>query len=171
MALIHSILMGAVAGMRAVTPLAAVTNAARTNRLPLDNGAPRILSNKLASAGMLALAGGELMGDKMKTAPDRIVLAGMVARVASGLIAGAALAPHHRRGLGALLGAGVAVGAAYLTFDLRKRAIRRYGQTRTGAVEDAIAVGSAALITQDAARRSQRPRASPAQPKDQDSLR
>lgn len=150
MALIHSILMGAVAGMRAMTPLAAVTNAARSGNLPTDNGAPRLLSNNLASAGMLALAGGELIGDKMKTAPDRIVPAGMVARVATGMIAGAALAPHRHRGLGALLGATAAVGMAYVTFDLRMRAIARYGQTSTGAVEDAIAVGSAALITQAA---------------------
>lgn len=150
MALIHSILMGAVAGMRAMTPLAAVTNAARSGNLPADNGAPRLLANKLASAGMLALAGGELVGDKMKTAPDRIVPAGMVARVATGMIAGAALAPRQRK-LGALLGAGAAVGMAYVTFNLRMRAIARYGQSSTGAVEDAIAVGSAALITQWAA--------------------
>lgn len=152
MALLHSILMGAVAGMRAMTPLAAVTNAARTNTLPRDNGAPRLLANPIASAGMLALAGGELIGDKMKTAPDRIVLAGMVARVATGMIAGAALAPRRQRGLAAVLGAGAAVGAAYLTFNLRMRAIARYGQTSTGAAEDAIAVGAAALIAQDAAR-------------------
>ena len=150
MALIHSILMGAVAGMRAMTPLAAVTNAARSGNLPVDNGAPRLLSNKLASAGMLALAGGELIGDKMKTAPDRIVPAGMVARVATALIAGAALAPYRQRKLGALLGAGAAVGMAYVTLNLRMRAIARYGQTSTGAVEDAIAVGSATLITQSA---------------------
>ena len=52
MALIHSILMGAVAGMRSMTPLAAVTNAARSGNLPADNGAPRLLANKLASAHM-----------------------------------------------------------------------------------------------------------------------
>jgi len=136
--------------MRAMTPLAAVTNAARSGNLPSDNGAPRILSNNFASAGMLALAGGELIGDKMKTAPDRIVPAGMVARIATGMIAGAAMAPYRQRKLGALLGAGAAVGMAYVTFDLRMRAIARYGQTSTGAVEDAIAVGSAALITQAA---------------------
>ena len=152
MALIHSILMGAVAGMRAMTPLAAVTNAARSGTLPADNGAPRLLGNKLASAGMLALAGGELAGDKMKSAPDRIVPAGMVARVATGMIAGASLAPHRQRRLGALLGAGAAVGMAYVTFNLRMRAIARYGQTSTGTVEDAIAVGSAALITKWASR-------------------
>ncbi|MCD0256914.1 DUF4126 domain-containing protein [Xanthomonas melonis] len=151
MALIHSILMGAVAGMRSMTPLAAVTNAARNGKLPRDNGAPGLLANPLASAGMLALASGEIAGDKMKSAPDRIVLPGMVARVATGMIAGAALAPRQQRGIAAVLGAAAAVGAAYLTFNLRMRAIERYGQTRTGAVEDAMAVGAAALIVRSAA--------------------
>ncbi|PPU42641.1 DUF4126 domain-containing protein [Xanthomonas arboricola pv. populi] len=152
MALIHSILMGAVAGMRSMTPLAAVTNAARTGKLPADNGAPPLLANPLASAGMLALAGGELAGDKMKTAPDRIVLPGMIARIATGVIVGAALAPRHQRGVAALLGATTAVAAAYLTFNLRMRAIERYGQTSTGVVEDAITVGAATLIMRDAAK-------------------
>ncbi|WP_181109922.1 DUF4126 domain-containing protein [Xanthomonas arboricola] len=152
MALIHSILMGAVAGMRSMTPLAAVTNAARTGKLPADNGAPPLLANPLASAGMLALAGGELAGDKMKTAPDRIVLPGMIARIATGVIVGAALAPRHQRGVAALLGASTAVAAAYLTFNLRIRAIDRCGQTSTGVVEDAITVGAATLIMRDAAK-------------------
>ncbi|QDS14726.1 DUF4126 domain-containing protein [Xanthomonas arboricola] len=152
MALIHSILMGAVAGMRSMTPLAAVTNAARTGKLPAENGAPPLLANPLASAGMLALAGGELAGDKMKTAPDRIVLPGMIARIATGVIVGAALAPRHQRGVAALLGASTAVAAAYLTFNLRMRAIDRYGQTSTGVVEDAITVGAATLIMRDAAK-------------------
>ncbi|PPU75660.1 DUF4126 domain-containing protein [Xanthomonas cucurbitae] len=151
MALIHSILMGAVAGMRSMTPLAAVANAARSGKLPRDNGAPGLLANPLASAGMLALASGEIAGDKMKSAPDRIVLPGMVARVATGMLAGAALAPRHQRGVAAVLGAAAAVGAAYLTFNLRMRAIERYGQTSTGAVEDAISVGAAALIVRSAA--------------------
>ncbi len=87
----------------------------------------------------------------MKTAPDRIVLAGMMARVATGAIAGAALAPRHQRGIAALLGASTAVAAAYLTFNARMRAIERYGQTSTGAVEDAISVGAATLIVRSAA--------------------
>ena len=61
MALIHSILMGAVAGMRAMTPLATVTAAACNGRLPAGNGAPRLLANPLVSAGAKALAAGELV--------------------------------------------------------------------------------------------------------------
>lgn len=156
MALIHSILMGAVAGMRAMTPLATVAHAACNGTLPRDNGAPRLLSNRVASIGAKALAAGELAGDKLEQAPDRIVPAGMLARIVTGAIAGAALAPREQRGLAAVLGAGAAVGTAMLTFDLRVRAMRRFGQKTTGAVEDAIALGSATLIARSAAPRPRR---------------
>lgn len=156
MALIHSILMGAVAGMRAMTPLATVAHAACNGTLPRGNGAPRLLSNRVASIGAKALAAGELAGDKLEHAPDRIVPAGMLARIVTGAIAGAALAPREQRGLAAVLGAGAAVGTAMLTFDLRVRAMRRFGQKTTGAAEDAIALGSATLIARSAAPRPRR---------------
>ncbi|MBW6526085.1 DUF4126 family protein [Sphingomonas sp. RHCKR7] len=143
--MLASLLIAAVSGMRAMTPLATVANAARAGELPRDNDAPALLAHPLVSAGTLALAAGELAGDKMKTAPDRIILPGMVARVATGAFAAASLAPRKRRALAALLGAGVAAGASYLTFHARMAALRRYGQTATGAVEDAVALGTAAL--------------------------
>ena len=152
MALIHSALMGAVAGMRSMTPLAAVAHAARSGRLPIDHGASPLLSSPLVSAGTLALAAAELAGDKMKSAPDRVVVAGMAARIATGAIAGMALAPRRQRGIAALLGATAAVGAAYASFDARRRAMERYGQTATGVIEDALALASAALIARSAAK-------------------
>ena len=152
MALIHSILMGAVGGMRAVTPLAAVANAARDGLLPRGTGAPRWLSSRFASAATGALALAEMAGDKMKSAPDRIVVAGLLARCATGAIAGAALAPARQRRTGALLGAAAAVGASYVTFRLRMFALRRYGQTPTGVVEDAIAAAGAAMVIAGAGR-------------------
>ena len=39
-----------------------------------------------------------------------------------------------------------AIGAAYLTFNLRMRALRRYGQTPTGVIEDALTVGAAQAV-------------------------
>ena len=41
----------------------------------------------------------------------------------------------------------------YLGFGARMRALRRYGQTPSGLVEDAIAIGGALLIVADATRR------------------
>lgn len=83
---------------------------------------------------MKLLAAGEPWGDKLATAPDRIVPAGVLARIATGGLAGAALAPRRHALAGAALGALAAVGAAYLTFGARKAAMARFGQKATGMV-------------------------------------
>ena len=150
--MIHSLLIGLVAGARSITPFAAVSDAARRGELPADNGAPSWLGDPLVAAGSKVLAGGELWGDKLRSAPDRIVLAGMLARLVTGGLAGAALAPRRQALAGAALGAAAAVAAAYVTFDLRKRAMRRFGQTPTGLVEDAITVGAARWVVSSARR-------------------
>ncbi|WP_297511716.1 DUF4126 family protein [uncultured Caulobacter sp.] len=145
--MLRSILIGLSAGARAITPLAAVSEAAREGQLPRDNGAPSWLGHPLFAAGAMALAAGELWGDKLTSAPDRIVPAGILARLVSGGLAGAALSPRRQRYLGAALGAGAAVAAAYVTFHARMRALRRFGQTPSGLVEDALTVGAAQLVT------------------------
>lgn len=144
--MIRSILIGIVAGARSMTPLAAVSDAARRGALPEDDLPVRLLGHPLVSAGTLALAAAEMGGDKMKSAPDRIVPLGMAARLATASIAGAALAPKRDRALAAVVTAGTAVGAAYLTWRARMWALRRYGQTPTGLVEDAVVAASAAAI-------------------------
>ena len=151
--MIRSFFIGLPAGARAMTPLAAVSEAARSGLLPKDNGAPSWLGHPLVAAGTKALAAGELWGDKLKSAPDRIVPAGIAARMVSAGIAGMALAPRRHRLLGGLLGAGVAVGAAYIAFDLRMRALRRFGQTPTGVVEDALTVAATQAVLLGASRR------------------
>src|SRR5690606_8718021 len=105
MSLVHSILMGAIAGMRSMTPLAAVAHAARRGALPAGSGAPAVLRQPLAVRGASAMAVGELAGDKLHSAPDRIVVAGMAARIVTGAVAGMALAPRRQRALAAVLGA------------------------------------------------------------------
>lgn len=139
-------LMGAVAGARSMTPLAAVSLAAQARRLPRHNGAQHLLEKPWVTAGALALAVGELFGDKMKTAPDRIVAPGLAARLVTGAVAGAALAPRENRVTAAAVGAVAAVAASYVTFAARMKALRRYGQTKSGLVEDAIVVASALAV-------------------------
>jgi uncharacterized membrane protein len=147
---IRSFLIGLVAGAWALTPLAAVAEAARRGLLPSDGPVQSWLAHPVVSAGLKALAAGELWGDKLQGAPDRIVPAGIVARLVTGGLSGAALAPRRRAASGALLGAIGAVGAAYLTFALRVRAMRRFGQTPTGLVEDAFTVSLAQLVVHGA---------------------
>ena len=146
--MLASFLIGLVGGQRALTPLAAVSLAAANGALPPGNGAPALLANPLAAAGALALAAAEMAGDKMRTAPDRIVPIGLAARFATSAIAGAALAPRPRRWLGAALGGTTAVLASYPGWRARIAAIPRHGQTRTGLVEDALVILAAAAILQ-----------------------
>lgn len=134
--MMRSILMGAVAGARAMTPLAAL---AATRSGAAGRGT-------VLSAGSVLLAAGELVGDKQKDAPDRVVPAGIAGRLVSGAVAGAACAPRGDRVAGAMLGAAAAVAASHLTFRLRRAAMRRWGSTVSGLAEDALAVGTAVLL-------------------------
>lgn len=151
--LLHSFLIGLVAGARSLTPLAFVSEAARQGRLD-HTAAPGWLGSPLVSAGSKALAAGELAGDKWDKAPDRIVPAGMLARLLTGAIAGAALAPRGKALAGGLLGAGAATAAAYVTFGARMTAMKQFGQASTGAVEDALALGLTGLIVHHAEQRA-----------------
>ncbi len=135
--MIHSLLIGLAGGMRSMTPLAAVALAAQNNALPPDTGAPRFLHHPAVAAGAAAMAVAELLGDKWDKAPDRIVPPGMAARLVTGAIAGAALAPRSHQAAGAVVGAIAAVASSYITWSLRIATMRRYGQVPTGVVEDA----------------------------------
>jgi uncharacterized membrane protein len=92
------------------------------------------------------MAAAEMAGDKMKTAPDRTVALGLLARTISGGFAGAALAPPRRQVSGAALGVAAAVASSYAGLAARKWAMRRWGQTASGFVEDAIVLATASAI-------------------------
>jgi len=114
--------------------------------LPEDNGAPKLLANPLVAAGTLALAIGEMAGDKQKSAPDRIVPIGLTARFITSAIAGAALVPKRDRWIGAAIGGITAVVASYPGWRARMATLSRYGQTPTGFAEDLAVLSSAAAI-------------------------
>jgi len=97
-----------------------------------------LLDHPLFKFGALAMGVGELFGDKMKSAPDRTVVLGLLARVMSAGSAGGALAPRGRERVGAAVAITTAVPLAYLTLAGRKRAMARFGQARSGLVEDAL---------------------------------
>jgi uncharacterized membrane protein len=142
--LLPSALIGAVASARSMTPMAALAAARLAHRH--TPGRLVLLDHPLFRFGALAMGAGELLGDKMKSAPDRTVALGLLARVASAGIAGAALAPRGRERAGAAIAVAVAVPLAYLTLAARKRAMAKYGQTRSGVVEDALVVSAGAAV-------------------------
>ncbi|WBV42521.1 hypothetical protein [Pseudoroseomonas cervicalis] len=144
--MLASFLMGLVGGQRAMTPLAAISVASATGFFPDDTDANRVLAHPAVVASTVSLAAAELAGDKMKTAPDRIVPVGLVARFTSSAIAGAVLAPRHGRWQGATVAGLTALAASYPGWRARIATMPRYGQTRTGLVEDAAVVIGAAVI-------------------------
>ena len=142
--LIFSALIGAVASARSMTPMATIAAARLLDRR--TPGQLVLLDRPPFRAGALAMGIGELFGDKMKTAPDRTVLLGLLARVMSAGIAGAALAPRGREPAGALAAVATAVPLAYMTLAGRKRAMANIGQTRSGLIEDALVVAAGVAI-------------------------
>jgi uncharacterized membrane protein len=151
-ALLSSALIGAVASARSMTPMASLA-AARLlgRRIP---GELFLLDRPAFKFGALAMGAGELLGDKMKSAPDRTVALGLMARTMSAGIAGAALAPRGREGAGAATAAAVALPLAYATLACRKQAMAKIGQTKSGLIEDALVVAAGVAIVALAVKRN-----------------
>jgi uncharacterized membrane protein len=137
-----------------MTPMAWLGAARLAGRRP--TGRLVLLDYRLFQLGALAMGVGELAGDKLKSAPDRTASLGLLARVMSAGIAGAALAPRGREQAGAVVAVGVAVPLAYLTLAARKRAMARFGQTRSGLAEDAVVVAAGLAIVGLSVRRGGR---------------
>lgn len=142
--LLPSALIGAVASARSMTPMAAIAVAELAHK-PTP-GRVFLLNQPLFKFGALLMGVGELLGDKMKSAPDRTVFLDLLARVMSAGIAGSALAPRGREKLGAGVAVATAVPLAYLTLAGRKKAMARIGQNKSGLIEDAFIVGAGALV-------------------------
>ena len=83
----------------AATPMATIATARLAGRS--TTGELLLLDRPWFKFGALAMGAAELLGDKMKSAPDRTAFLGLLARVLSAGIAGAALAPRGREQAGA----------------------------------------------------------------------
>jgi uncharacterized membrane protein len=142
--LLPSALIGAVASARSMTPMATIAAARLAHRQ--TSGELFLLDRPLFKYGALAMGAGELYGDKMKSAPDRTVFLGLLARAMSAGIAGAALAPRGRERAGAAIAVATAVPLAYLTLAGRRQAMARIGQTRSGLIEDALVVAAGSAV-------------------------
>lgn len=142
--LLPSILIGAVASARSMTPMATLAASRLLGRS--TSGQLLLVERPLIKYGALAMGVCELLGDKMKTAPDRTVFLGLLARIMSAGIAGTALAPRGREFAGATAAIATAVPLAYLTLAGRKRAMVRIGQTRSGLIEDAFIVAASVAV-------------------------
>jgi uncharacterized membrane protein len=135
-----------------MTPMATLATARLAGRR--TPGRLVLLDHPLFEFGAVVMGAGELLGDKLESAPDRTVFLGLLARTLSAAIAGAALAPRGRERAGAAVAVATAVPLAYLTHAARKRAMARFGQTRSGLIEDALVVLAGITVVALSVRRS-----------------
>jgi uncharacterized membrane protein len=143
-----ALLIGVIAGMRAMSAPGAVAWAASLGWLPLQ-GTPLAWLGHAVTPWILTLLGlGELVADKLPRTPSRKVPVQFGTRIVSGAIAGAAIgAAGSGMVAGLALGALGAVIGTMAGAAARARLARTLGRDLPAAlVEDVVAVGGAILI-------------------------
>ena len=148
MTLIAALLIGVVAGSRAMLAPAAVAWAAWLGWIDLAPTWASFLDSGWAVLILSVLAAGEFVTDQLPTTPSRKVPVQFGGRLASGGVSGAALgalAASTPRGL--LAGLVGAVAGTYGGAALRTRLAASFGSDRPAALaEDAAAIGALALV-------------------------
>lgn len=145
---VFALLIGVVAGLRAMTAPAAVAWAARLGWLPLAGWPLGWVSGYAPLFVLTGLALLELVGDQAPQTPSRKVPIQFGTRIATGAFSGAALmmpSGHWLRG--AVIGAVGAVIGTLGGAEARTRLAARLGKDRPAAlIEDAVAIGGALAI-------------------------
>ena len=143
-----ALLIGIVAGLRAMTPPALVAWAAHLGWIDLSGSWLGFFANTWVRWILTLLAIVELVTDQLPSTPSRTVPIQFGARITTGALSGAALGTAGGAIVGGLL-AGV-IGAVIGTLGgraLRARLASAFGSDRPAAfIEDAIAIGGALLI-------------------------
>lgn len=142
--------MGVVAGLRSMTPAAALSWGANSGRLKLQGSPLALLGSPLASRITSKLALGELVADKTPYVPNRISPASLSWRLIVGGVSGAAIAwsANDDAAAGAALGAAGALTGSFVGFGARRQIVRS-GQLPDFAVallEDLVAISGAVAV-------------------------
>jgi uncharacterized membrane protein len=142
-------LIGVVAGLRSMTPPAAVSWAARLGWLHLENTPLAFLGFAFTPYILSLLAIGELISDKLPKTPSRKAPVPFAARIVVGALCGAALgAPGHALVGGLLAGALGGVAGTLGGYEFRSRLVKATGgnDLPVALLEDAIAICAAFWI-------------------------
>ena len=145
-----SLAIGVVAGLRSLTAPAVVSWAAQWNWINLQNSSIAFLGSIRAAWIFTALALAELIADKLPFTPARTKPGGLLARMVTGGLSGAALCVTAGESiiLGAVLGAIGALAGAFAGYELRHRLVtkRNAPDLLIALIEDGVAIGGAFLI-------------------------
>ena len=143
-----ALLIGVIAGLRAMTAPAAVAWATHLGRLDLSGTWLAFLGNVWVRWILTALALVELVTDQLPSTPSRTVPVQFGARILTGALSGAGVGAAGGSWVGGLVAG--AAGAVVSTLGgraFRARLAAAFGSDRPAAfIEDAVAVGGALLI-------------------------
>ena len=142
---VFALLIGVVAGLRAMTPLAAISVAAWLGWLDFSATPYAFVGHSATAIVVTLLAIGELITDQLPNTPSRKVPMQFGARIFVGAVAGGLLTGDWIIGL--ILGAVGAVIGTLAGAELRSRLAKAFGRDLPAALlEDAVAVLGAILI-------------------------
>jgi uncharacterized membrane protein len=145
---LFALLIGVVAGLRAMTAPAAVAWGAHLGLIPLQGTPLAWVSGSIATWVFTALAVLELVGDQLPQTPSRKVPVQFGTRVVSGAFCGAAIGMTANAWIGGAVAG--AIGAVIGTLggaEIRAQLARTFGKDLPAAlIEDVVAIGGAALI-------------------------
>lgn len=141
-----AILIGITAGLRAMTPLAAISWGAYLGWIDLSATPAAFLGNIIAVIIITLLAIGELVTDQLPNTPSRKVPMHFGARVVLGALTGALLMPGSWI-IGALLGAVGAIIGTLAGAEVRASLAKTFGRDLPAALtEDVAAIVLAILV-------------------------
>lgn len=148
MIFVLAVLIGVVAGLRAMMAPAAVALAARFHAWPLEGSWLAFMGYRFTPWIFLIAAAGELVTDQLPSTPSRKVPAQFGARIVFGALAGGTIGATQGSALvGALCGAIGAIVGTLGGAAARGALAARFGSDRPAALlEDAVAIIGAFLI-------------------------
>jgi uncharacterized membrane protein len=142
-------LAGVATGLRSMTPIAAVSWAARRGRLNLKNTRLAFLGYAATPYVLSALAILEVINDKLPHTPSRKEPLPFAVRLATGALCGAALgAPDRAVAAGMVAGALGGVAGTLGGYEFRARLVKATGgkDLPVAGLEDAVAAGAALIV-------------------------
>ena len=144
-----ALLIGVVGGLRAMTPLMAVSWAAHLGWLHLENTPLAFMGYTYSPYIFTLFAIGELINDKLPKTPSRKTPPQFIARIITGALSGAALGAAGQAMIGGLLlGAVGAVAGTLAGSELRARLAKAFrgNDLPAALIEDAIAIIGAVIL-------------------------
>jgi uncharacterized membrane protein len=143
-----ALLLGVVAGLRTMTPPAAVGWYAHLGWLDVAGTRLEFLASRWTTVVLSGLALAELVIDQLPSTPRRTIPFAFIARIVSGGLCGAALGAVQGSWIGAAAaGMAGAVAGTLGGLALRLRLAKAFGKDPPAAfLEDAVALGGAAAI-------------------------